>query len=125
MLTFSGFVVVPGGMLSRCIFLTTGRINDDRSAEIEGGNAEEESLHMSGSTIIFLEAVGRMTNVLCNLSLRTWSNDAGAREIMGRTTFGGESNPKPNIIHREADMTCKLRYFVETLLHRNIYVIER
>ena len=69
--TSSGFMIVPGGMLSCCIFLINGRINDDRSAEVKGGNAEEESLRMSGLTIIFLEAVGHMTNVLCNLLRRT------------------------------------------------------
>jgi hypothetical protein len=42
----------------------------------------------------FLEAVGRITKVLCSLLLRTCSKDTGATQS-GRTTFRGETGPMP------------------------------
>ncbi len=40
----------------------------------------------------FLEAIDRITKVLCSLLLRTCSKDTGATWI-GQTTFGGETGP--------------------------------
>jgi hypothetical protein len=48
----------------------------------------------SNAVDIFLEAVGRITKVLCSLLLRTCSKDIGATQS-GWTIFGGETGPTP------------------------------
>ncbi len=52
------------------------------------------NLDKSNAVDTFLEAVGCITKVLCNLLLRTCSKDTGAARS-GRTTFGGETGPTP------------------------------
>jgi hypothetical protein len=52
------------------------------------------NLDESKAVDTFLEAVGRITEVLCSLLLRTCSKDIGATQS-GRTTFGGETGPMP------------------------------
>ncbi len=52
------------------------------------------NLDKSKAVYTFLEAIGRITKVLCSLSLRTCSKDTGANRS-GRTTFGGETGPMP------------------------------
>ncbi len=69
---------------------------------------------------IFLEAVGRITKVLCSLLLRTCSKDIGATQS-GQTTFGGETGPTP--ASQECRDTIKQRFLwsnaLITLQYRN------
>jgi hypothetical protein len=52
------------------------------------------NLDESNAVDTYLEAVGRITKVLCSLLLRTCSKDTGAMQS-GLTTFGGETGPTP------------------------------
>ncbi len=61
----------------------------------------------SDAVDIFLEAVGRITKVLCSLLLRTCSKDIGATQS-GQTTFGGETGPMP--ASQERGNTIKQRF---------------